>query len=245
MPACWDINEKRAGNVALWSGNGWKTLRLWDHRGTCRSPLSAAAMRVSKIQEWYFMLMNAHIVLFLLLHLQHSTFCSSELSVHPEPLKSLWSRASFLTEPGIKCVRWSEKNLIMNDNGITGQRESFSLIASDWFNKSRAQNNKNRKKIGSRISPAITAKTQLPRAKQRVAAIQGASLPLQDTYNSHWIQQHLFMSCGNKMEPPIYFSQWWCSSEVSEGEACVRVWFVLSVREHLTVMMNGKNIAII
>lgn len=61
----------------------------------------------------------------------------------------------------------------MNDNGITGQRESFSLIAGDWFNKSRAQNNKNREKIGSRISPAITAEIQLPRAKQRVAAIPG------------------------------------------------------------------------
>jgi len=61
----------------------------------------------------------------------------------------------------------------MNDNGITGHRESLSLIASDWFNKSRAQNNKNREKIGSRVSPAIAAEIRLPRAKQRAAVIPG------------------------------------------------------------------------
>lgn len=44
------------------------------------------------------------------LHLQHSPSSSSELPVHPESLESPWSRDSFLTEPGIKCVRWSEKN---------------------------------------------------------------------------------------------------------------------------------------
>jgi len=45
-------------------------------------------MRVSKMQEWYFMLLNVHIVLLLLLPLQHSPFCSSKLSVRPEALKS-------------------------------------------------------------------------------------------------------------------------------------------------------------
>lgn len=175
MPAYQVIDEKRDGNAVFWSGNGWKTLRLWDHRGTCRYPLSAAAMRVSKKQEWYFMLLNVHIVLRLLLHLQHSPFHRSELSVHPEPLKSLQSH--FWHSLASNVSDEVQKILIMNNNGITGQRESFSLIASDWFNKSRAQNNKNREKIGSRISPAITAEIQLPRAKQRAAAIPGCWSP--------------------------------------------------------------------
>lgn len=71
----------------------------------------------------------------------------------------------------------------MNNNGITGQRESLFLIARDRFNKGRAQNNESREKIGSRISPATTAKPQPPRAREQ-QRYQGAALPLQATNNS-------------------------------------------------------------
>lgn len=73
---------------------------------------------------------------------------------------------------------------MMNDNGVTGQRESFFLIARDRFNKSRAQNNENREKIGSRTGPAMSAESQLPGAREQ-QGYRGAALPLQGTNNSH------------------------------------------------------------
>lgn len=137
--------------------------------------------------------------------------------------KSLWSRASFRTEPGIKCVRWSAKKVIMNDNGIIGQRESFSPIASDLFNKSRAKPTKTERKLAAGLALLLLQRSSYEEPNRELQRYQGASLPLQDTNNSHWNQWHLFMSCGNKMEPPIYFSQWYCCSEIREGEECACV----------------------
>lgn len=220
MPACWDIDEKRAGSTALWSGNGWKPLRLWDHRGTCRSPLSAEKWEWAKCRDsasccW---MCKSH------LHLQQSPSSSSELSVHLNPWSPPGAETHFWQSLASNVSDEVKKPLMMNDNGITGQRESFFLIARDRFNESRAQNKENREKIGSRTGPAVTAESQLPGAREQ-QWYQGAALPLQGTNNSHWNQWHFLMFSGIKWS--LLFS----ALLLQGGAARVCVQFVLSAQE--------------
>lgn len=105
--------------------------------------------------------------------------------------------------------------------------------------KAEHKTTKNREKTGSRISPAMTAESQLPRAAREQQQYQGAALPLQDTNNSRWNNDIYSCPVAIKWSLLSAFLSVAVQWEQQGWSTCVCV--ICAVSEPSTVTTSCKN----